>query len=91
MRRLDAYRRGRGWTYDQLGDRLGRTGVQCGRYCRGESHPSLEIGQKLARLSDGAVHLGNYHDDLPEAEAKAMIARLRAADAQTAQTAGGMS
>jgi len=76
MTRLEAYRRARKWTYDQLSGRLGRTGVQCQRYCKAVSQPRPQIAARLSDLTHGVIHLGNYADEITETEAAAMMAEI---------------
>lgn len=82
--RLDAYRRHNSLTYDQLALELGRHGVQCGRYCRGESQPSRGVSEKIRSLTHGVIHAGNYADLIDAAEAAAMMADIAARAAEAA-------
>lgn len=76
MTRLEAYRRARKWTYDQLSRLLGRTGVQCQRYCKAVSQPRPPVAARLSDLTHGVIHLGNYADDITDAEAADMMAEI---------------
>lgn len=76
MTRLEAFRQARKWTYEQLGERLGRTGVQCQRYCKAVSQPRPQIAARMSELTQGVIHLGNYADPISEDAAQAMMAEI---------------
>ena len=76
MTRLEAFRQAKKWTYEQLGERLGRTGVQCQRYCKAVSQPRPAVAEQIQALSQGVIHLGNYADLVSEDQAAAMMAEI---------------
>jgi len=47
-KRVLELRKTRGWKQDELGKKLGTSGVVVGRYERGEMMPSIEVAQKMA-------------------------------------------
>ncbi len=47
-KRVLELRKKRGWKQDDLGKKLGTSGVVIGRYERGEMMPSIEVAQKMA-------------------------------------------
>jgi transcriptional regulator with XRE-family HTH domain len=49
-KRVLELRKTRGWKQDELGKKLGTSGVVVGRYERGEMMPSIEVAQKMAEL-----------------------------------------
>lgn len=83
MTRLEAFALKKGWTYAELGRRLGGITWQRARnYClpKGDpnrNQPNDEIGEKLKRLTNGEVHLGNYADEMPDDVVRALPERRR--------------
>jgi transcriptional regulator with XRE-family HTH domain len=47
-KRVLELRKGRGWKQDELGKKLGTSGVVVGRYERGEMMPSIEVAHRMA-------------------------------------------
>lgn len=81
MTRLQWFLRLSEMTQEQFGERIGVTGVSVGRYCRDRSDPDHRqprrgTGDKMAELSQGEIHLGNYADPISEEAAKAMMAEI---------------
>ncbi|MBB40990.1 MAG: hypothetical protein CMF01_12980 [Hyphomonas sp.] len=92
MTRLEAFRQAKNWTYEQLGERLGRTGVQCQRYCKAVSQPRPPVAEQIRALSHGVIHLGNYAEPVSDDQASAMMAEIeRLAAAASQATAPGKS
>lgn len=63
--RLNYWRKKLGLTHDQLGERLGVTGVAASRYCyplgkKGARRPSADSSARLPDATEGHVHAGNY-------------------------------
>lgn len=54
-KRVRALRTARDWKQDELGKKLGTSGVVIGRYERGEMMPSIEVAQKMAQAFDVTV------------------------------------
>lgn len=76
MTRLEAFRKAQKLTYDALGLRLGRTGVQCQRYCKAVSQPRTDVAARISDLTHGLIHAGNYADEMDPAEAADMMAEI---------------
>ncbi len=76
--RLEAYRKACGLTYDALGLALGRDGTQAQRYCKAVTMPRRDVAGKMAEVTHGVIHAGNYADEIDEAEADAMMAEIAA-------------
>ncbi|RAN30657.1 hypothetical protein HY3_05770 [Hyphomonas pacifica] len=60
---------------------LGVSGVSVGRYCRDREDPEHRqprrtVAEKLAVLTHGVIHVGNYADDITEDEAAEMMAEI---------------
>ena len=51
-RKILDLRKERGWKQDDLGKKLGTSGVIIGRYERGEMMPSIRVASKLADIFD---------------------------------------
>lgn len=71
MNRLQAYARERGWTQAQLAEHLGVSVSQANKYCqpRGAKNASgmtRRVADRLKTLTDGAIHAGNFDDDVDE-------------------------
>lgn len=49
-KRVLELRKHRGWKQNELGKKLGTSGVVVGRYERGEMMPSIEVAQKVAQV-----------------------------------------
>lgn len=49
-KRVLELRKAQGWKQEELGKRLGTSGVVVGRYERGGMMPSIEVAQKMAEI-----------------------------------------
>lgn len=92
--RIEAYRRIHGLTFEQLGERIGRSGFQAQRYCKPRSdpkhnRPGWDCAEALDRLTYGVIHAGNYAEELTLGEAAVMIGEL--ARREAAASAGGVA
>lgn len=61
--RLEIFRRQKGWSYEQLGEQLGVTGVHAARLCRGERRPGRHTERILAEISDYSLNYDNFDQD----------------------------
>lgn len=85
--RLDAFRRARGMTLEQLAGAVGRKQPQAQRWCAGATQPRKDAADQIVRLTHGLIHAGNYAELITEAEAKTMMAEFAARDARAGQVA----
>lgn len=87
--RLERYRRLQGLTYKQLGEALDVTTSAAMRYCRRPGHkehrwPQSEPAARIKEFTSGAVHAGNYADELDLATGDAAFAICAGCDTATA-------
>lgn len=94
--RLEFFKRVSGFSNDELGKRIDRTGIQVSRYCKsrndpGHNVPQWQVGEALKKLTHGVIDLGNYADELTPAEAAEMMAEIarREAAAKAGEVARG--
>ncbi len=62
--RLGVWVEERGWTRQQLADKLGIVRGSATRLCSGVRRPSLELALKIEALTEGAVPVG-YWTEIP--------------------------
>ena len=79
--RLEAFRRAKKWTQEQLAERLGCQQPQVSRYCKAVSQPRPQIAARMSELTQGVIHLGNYAEIVSEDQATAMMAEIERAEA----------
>lgn len=87
--RLEAFRKAKGLTYDQIGLRIGRTGTQAQRICKGVSQPRRDAADALRDMTCGEIHAGNCHDMVSALEAAEMMVEI--ARREAAASAGGVA
>lgn len=69
------------WKQDELGKKIGTSGVIVGRYERGEMMPSIEVAQKLAEVFGVTVDSLTSSNELPNLlQQSAMVERWTTLD-----------
>jgi transcriptional regulator with XRE-family HTH domain len=70
-------RKQKGWSQQELAEKLGTSGPIVGRYERNEIKPSIEVAKKIADSLDVSIdYLVDENDQLTELKDKKMLDRL---------------
>lgn len=78
--KVEFWRRRKRLSYEALATKLGVKMQTAWRYCLAPGHkehrrPGRGPADKLKRLTDGAVHAGNYADPIPQDEIEAVLGK----------------